>query len=368
MKNLRLYLSVSLVMSLVIFMGCTGNSSQKQEGGREITDMLQREVTIPDSVNRIIGIGPGALRLIVYLRATDRVVGVEEIERRAGRPYAYAHPEITEKPIIGPQFTGDAELIASQRPDVIFKTYTTKDEADVLQKKTGVPVVAIRYENTESNWNNLQDALTLMGSILRESARADSLVSFYSSSINALENRTSDIAKSQKPEIYLGGLSHRGTHGINSTSPHYEPFVYVNARNVASSLGNEHGTGEGVMVDNEQLIVWDPDKIFLDAAGMSIIRNDIRDHKAFLKQITAFQNDAIYRIHPYNWYSTNFATLLANAWYIGKVLHPGQFDDISAKEKANEIYSEMLGEKIYQKMSDFYGPYEQIPVENIFSE
>jgi len=50
-----------------------------------VTDMAGREVSHPFDPERIICIGPGALRLIVYLQAESRVVGVDEVEKTLGR-------------------------------------------------------------------------------------------------------------------------------------------------------------------------------------------------------------------------------------------------------------------------------------------
>src|SRR6056297_1846307 len=59
-----------------------------------IQDMLGRKVQVPRKTKRVVGIGPGALRLLVYMQVTERVSGVEEIEKRTGRPYIFAHPEL----------------------------------------------------------------------------------------------------------------------------------------------------------------------------------------------------------------------------------------------------------------------------------
>ncbi|MGC8584408.1 MAG: iron ABC transporter substrate-binding protein, partial [Thermoproteus sp.] len=56
-----------------------------------IKDVLGREVQIKLPVKRVVAIGPGALRLIVYLNATDKLAGIEAIEKRPpqGRDYGY---------------------------------------------------------------------------------------------------------------------------------------------------------------------------------------------------------------------------------------------------------------------------------------
>ena len=99
---------------------------------KEIVDMLGRTVSMPEKVERVVGVEAGALRLIVYLNASELVVGIEDTELDAMNPYNLAHPELVNLPVIGPMHGGDAELITAQQPDVIFWTYTTVDDADEL--------------------------------------------------------------------------------------------------------------------------------------------------------------------------------------------------------------------------------------------
>ena len=44
-----------------------------------VTDMAGRRVSAPFDPDRIVCIGPGALRQIVYLQAEAKVVGVEDL-------------------------------------------------------------------------------------------------------------------------------------------------------------------------------------------------------------------------------------------------------------------------------------------------
>jgi len=71
-----------------------------------VEDILGRKVALPQEINRVVAIGPGMLRLVCYLNATDLLVGVEESETSwgfTGRDYAMAYGEsFRNLPIIGP--------------------------------------------------------------------------------------------------------------------------------------------------------------------------------------------------------------------------------------------------------------------------
>jgi iron complex transport system substrate-binding protein len=104
-----------------------------------VTDMLGRNVSIPDKVNKVVAVGAGALRWVTYLQGSELVVGVEEVEQSSspidvgGRTYRIVNPQYGNLTVIGPQHGGDKELIASVNPDVIFKSTYESWDCDNLQ-------------------------------------------------------------------------------------------------------------------------------------------------------------------------------------------------------------------------------------------
>ena len=163
-----------------------------------IKDMAGRSVTVPAKVERIVGLGPGALRLISYLQATDKVVGVEDIDKGSpvGRPYALANPELAKLPRAskgGPAEINkkpDLEALLSVNPQVIFVTYMQPAVADDVQKTLGVPVVVLSYGDGLGTFNKtLQDSLTLAGKIVQREQRAASVNSFIQQAQQDLQKR-----------------------------------------------------------------------------------------------------------------------------------------------------------------------------------
>lgn len=346
---------ICAILVLVLGSGCMdsrGNSS----GSINITDMAGRQVEVPSRVDRVVGIEAGALRLLVYLDVVDRVVGVEDYERTDNlRPYILAHPELSNRTVIGPIHGGDAELITSANPQVIFWTYTEAGDAQDLQDKTGIPVVVIEYGDLDDQREIFFDALRLMGRILGEEDRAEDLVSYFESTIRDLGRRTVDAGESGS--CYVGGVSYRGSHGILSTEPRYAPFLFLGVENVASDLGVEHA-----FVDAEALIEWNPDTIFVDEAGYSLVMQDFRNNTAF-GTMKAVREGSVYGVLPYNYYTANYGTILANAYYVGKVLYPEAFSDIDPEEKADEIYLELLGKGVYGRMEALFGGLKELNVD-----
>ncbi|WP_297534888.1 ABC transporter substrate-binding protein, partial [Thermococcus sp.] len=197
----RKVLAVFIVLLAVSMAGCIGSgsgastsptktatstvsSSTPAEAQKYITvtDMLGRTVKVPANVTRVVAVGPGALRILVYLNATKDVVGIEEFEKRFpyGRPYILAHPELLKLPVIGPGGPGklpDMEALIKVHPQVIFMVFVSRQTADEVQEKTGIPVVVLSY-GTLKNFTDpvFFKSLLLAGKILGKEKRAEEVI------------------------------------------------------------------------------------------------------------------------------------------------------------------------------------------------
>ncbi len=333
---------VIVVLSCLI--SCGVNNDAQKKNMRVVTDMLGREVEIPLEINRIVGLRAGALRLLSYMDASNIVVGIEEGENLAPRPYTIIFPELLKLQSLGPIMGGDAELILASRPDIIFITYTTVEDANNLQNKTGIPVVALECTELATESELLYGSLRLIGEILNKNERADFLINYISEMISELDERTFEIPDNEKPSAYIGGLSYSNSYGISATHPDFSSFLFVNAKNVASEIDRRLSSHvKGTFVDIEQILLWNPDNIFIDVSGLEIVRNELKSNKVLNSELIAVQNNNIFTILRHNNYATNYEYVLLNSWYIGKILYPEQFSDICIEEKTDEILSVFYG-------------------------
>ncbi|SHI04994.1 iron ABC transporter substrate-binding protein [Desulfofustis glycolicus] len=334
---------------------------------RTVIDALDRKVTVPDRVERVICSGPGCLRLLTFLQAEELVVAVDDIESKRNtfdaRPYALAISRYQTLPIFG-QFRGhdNPELILSLSPgpQVIFKTYSTMGHDPVeLQQKTGIPVVVLNYGNLSSLRNQFYQTLQLMGIVLGREQRAEELIDFFDATITDLQQRTATVPADQRPSVLLGGVAFKGPHGFNSTEPTYPPFQFVNAYNLAYDEAMTAKELSNTTIAKEQIVVWDPDILFLDlstlqmgdeAGGLYELQND-----PAYRTLTAVREDRVYGVLPYNWYTSNHGSILANAYYVGSVLYPERFADIDPRRTADDIYSFLVGRPVFDEMNRLFG-------------
>jgi iron complex transport system substrate-binding protein len=130
-RNKMLLVLVSL--AVLAAASCDTDGGKVKEG-RLIIVSTGREVIIPDTVNSVIALKAGAMRLLSYMEVTDLVSHVEESERRRNVPYLFAHPGLRDMPVIGAGNNYDTELLAAARTDLIIATYMSKHEADRVQR------------------------------------------------------------------------------------------------------------------------------------------------------------------------------------------------------------------------------------------
>jgi iron complex transport system substrate-binding protein len=341
-----------------------------------MTDGLGRNVTIPVNVKKVVCSGAGCLRYLVYLQAQDSIAGVDSLEKTKseieGRPYVLANPQLKDYPLIGEaRGKDDPEKIIEVSPQVVLKTgmigqssVPTATEADTLQSKTGIPVVSLPYGSlsNEKSKAEMYSSLRIMGKVVGKQQRAEEIISYIDATMRDLDKRTANIPESERKTAYVGGVSMAGAHGIVSTEPAYPPFLWINVKNVAAGMGTDHAD-----IAKEALVDWDPEYIFIDIGTLQLgnegaigeLKND-----PSLKGLSAVKNGKVYGVIPYNFYSTNYESVLANAYYAGKILYPDQFKDTDPEAKANEIYTFFLGKPVFSDLNKQYNNlgFKQIPL------
>ncbi|MFZ5764622.1 MAG: ABC transporter substrate-binding protein [Thermodesulfobacteriota bacterium] len=328
--------------------------------GRVVTDADGRSITIAAEVSRVICSGPGCLRLLTYLQAEDLAVAVDDMETRTvrylSRPYALANPQLAALPLFGRSRGQDnPELIVGldPAPQLIFRTFADMGhDPRELEKKTGIPVVVLDYGDFGKKREAFYAALRTMAGCLNRTERAEAVIAFFEKHRAELVRRTAAIAPEERRSAYIGGVAFKGAHGFQATDPTYSPFTLINADNVAAA---QPGTKEisHARVERETLITWNPDFLFVDLATMQVGEGSGLDELAndpAYQALDAVGRGAVYAVPPLNSYATNYDSLLASAYFIGKTIYPDSFRDIDPVDTADEIYAFLVGAPVFAAM------------------
>lgn len=385
MKKSALILLMIIVTlsSLFAFSAC--DKDKGTTNGKTVTDLLGREVTVPEKINRVVCIGAGSLRLYTYVGDLSKLVGVEDIDGDGKdfngvlsiRPYKMVNKDLFKSlPSCGtggPQGSADAEKILKLNPDIVFSLYTSDKAAmDDLQQKIGKPVVVLSYGKTEAFDANVKKSIALLGDILNRKERANELLSFISDTETYLSSIGEGIDKDEKATVYLGCQSNYGTHGIESSSANYSIFDVSKIRNVLDEYVSKTGEtfkGYQKSVDWEILVEMNPDRIILDAGGLHHLETQLKEKPEIFNRLSAFKNGEIYLQMPYNAYYTNLETAYADAYFDAWV----QYHDIAPEklnfnfvEKAREIYKLFLGKDCYDDVAKIMrGGFQKLDISKI---
>ena len=363
-KHILLFTALLAVFAVLISAGCvTTDSPGDSEGMITVTDAFGREVSIPENPEKIAVVGSGSMRYFVYLGIDlDDVCAVDYQDSKLNiqtvnvRPYALANPEILEIPEVGPaKGVVDNEKLLMSGADILFMGGASSSNAEVaneIQEKTGIPVVMFYTGNYVTDAEKIQATLLMLGEILGKEQRAKDLIAYFDAVEADLKKRVAGL--SAEETVYVGGVSYNGVHGLDGTDPTYYPFAVLNIKNAAAEVTSVSQTGYA-QISKEKLLAWDPDFILVDLSTLTAAEGgalvELKNDPSY-RELTAVKNSMVYTVNPHTSMNVNHETTLANAYFIGKLLYPEQFEDIDPVKKADEIYSFVVGEPVFELLKE----------------
>ena len=364
MKNVKKLITVVTALAMIFALAaCGAQDAQPTADGntRVITDSLGREVSVPAEVDAIVVLG-NTPRMATYLGLADRVVGYSGMDAASITPLtAYANvtkDDWADLSVVGTDSQGNtsynSEEIILTGADVIFCT-ATSDVADQLARETGIPVVAVSQGTLFGE--DSEQSLAIIADACGVSERAQAISDYVDECFAELERLTADIPEDERHTVLSAAATFRGVHGIEGIRVYDPVMLSVNALNLAdeSDGGGEYAS---YTVDKEQIVVWNPEYIFMDGGGVPLVRQDYAEHPAYYAELDAFQNGRMYQYPSSTSYYDNMEISLANCYYVGSVLYPERFADVDFEAKASEIFDFFLGEPDLSELEAygaFYG-------------
>ncbi len=113
----------------------------------------------------------------------------------------------------------------------------------------------------------------------------------------------------------------------------------VNAKNVV----DETGISGAMLIDLEELAVWDPDIIFIDPNNLALVNENYAVNAAFYNSLSAVKAGQVYTQVAFNYNWCNMELAMVDAYYAGIIIYPDRFSDVDFEKKAEEIFNIMLG-------------------------
>lgn len=147
-KSIILILTIVFFACLIVFSSCA-NSNINNSNTKSIKDAYNREVYLPNEINRIATVGCAA-RYCVYSKAIDKLVAVTDIDKKKDitKPYTFlCADKFKDLPSTsnGNHINAtniDKEKLLATNPDVILSS-RSEEECNQLQAELNIPVVGI---------------------------------------------------------------------------------------------------------------------------------------------------------------------------------------------------------------------------------
>ena len=308
-------------------------NTPEQNEPRVVTDMLGREVELPDEINTIATFKAiGVLNTLVEtLGAGDKICNAMTAGFLGGShdmQFVFA-PQIADAPTLE---SNDGEILIEEvlklDPDLCLVAW----EAGVEElEDAGMCVVYVNW----TNGDELKEAVTLMGEILGEEDVARQYCDFFDETVARAEEMTAGIAdEDRRTALYGSAVSLRNPHKISEW--------WITEAGGISVTQDIHGEDapESVEYTMEDLLAWNPDVMFLSGDEREELLADSN-----YATLTAVQNDELYRVPTvgHSWGNRSTEQPLVILWGMCK-MYP-------------DLYSE---EELAQDIDDFYSTFFQV--------
>lgn len=301
-------------------------TDDSEQGADTVTDALGREVPVPESADGVVCLSAGSARMVCYLGAFDRIVGIDDqdagaIGQKANyymATYRIAY-DFSSVPNVGSEdnFRG----IMATGADLIVTSMTDRSEVDTLQSNTGIPVIAVSAAgNIDVDDAEFDANLWMLGKAMGLGDRAEELIEGKDRMLAELKGLAD--ASDAQASFYIGGMFYMMQGGFDMTTGNYASLEYVGFDNAMpdTNSGNPYTT------DFRSIAGSGAGYILVDSMTLSSSEKSFSDNRDVLSGLEAVSEGRIYSTLVYKYYGTNWESQLMNAYFIGSLVDPGTFD------------------------------------------
>lgn len=312
---------------------------QYQQRAIQPSDMANRTVTIPNSVDKIVATSP-PMTTIIYMLAPEKLAGVNF--QWTDEELKYAPNQYKDYPVIGGWFgsqDGNYEEFIASEPNFVVEGIDEGMGVDLStveerQEKFGtIPVVAVT-DNT--NVTLIDNTIEFLGRILGTEDKAKELINFNDKYLKLVTDIAKTIPDSEKKSVYYAS----GEDGLStypSSSSHGQLISLVGAKNVADTEIKD--SGSELTISIEQIMKWNPDiiiatdvdfynKVYSDSKWANV--KAVKDHRVYISPQS-----------PFKWFDRPpGANIIIGVPWTAKVIYPDKYPNIDMMDVTKTFYSD----------------------------
>ncbi|WP_447873694.1 ABC transporter substrate-binding protein [Serratia fonticola] len=314
---------------------------------RQVTDQLNRTVTLPDHITRAVVLQHQTLNLLVQLDAMPQVVGVlSSWQKQLGPNYLRLAPSLAKMPMPGDLTAVNIESLLALHPQVVFVANYAPADMIAQIERAGIPVVAISLrrepaaqagkinpviENEDRVYNlGLQDGIRLIGKVMGREAQADEMVKDVFQQRALVARRLHDIPEDQQVRVYMANpdLTTYGSGKYTGLMMQHAGAVNVAAKDIQGFK----------QVSIEDVLKWNPAVIFVQERYPDVVQQILTSPQ--WQAIDAVKHKRVYLMPEYAkaWgYPMPEALALGELW-MAKTLYPQRFTDVDLQQHVDAYY------------------------------
>jgi iron complex transport system substrate-binding protein len=306
---------------------------------REVVDMVGNEVTIPDTITKVVAVSPPGTYLL-YAIDHHLLAGINSPLWSSEKKYTI--PEYRQLPVIGGLAgqgrTLNREVLLQVKPDFIIHWAWKDDDANskFLESMTAMPfsLLSVRLGSIL----DYPEALRFIGDVTNRKERGETLGRHAQTVIDQAKAIVATIPESKKVRVYYA----EGTDGLSTErahSFHAELIPLAGGVNVHQGEEMDHYGMEKISM--EQLLLYDPQVILVkEQTFFDTVFTDPR-----WKNLRAVQDKRVHLIpyEPFNWFDRppSFMRLLGIKWLL-HLLHPDRYP-VDMVAETRSFYTLFLG-------------------------
>ncbi|RAK11845.1 iron complex transport system substrate-binding protein [Halanaerobium saccharolyticum] len=328
-----------LILSLSIFLLLV--PTVKIDAARNFTDMIGREITVPEEVNRVVTTYKSATQFVLALNAGDKLVGVS-IKTDKQPLFVNLQPELADLPQVGSKRNGiNLETTMSVDPDLVI-LYPHRDAVETAEKleEQGVTALVINPESLEQ----IRETTELLGEVLNKEEKAAKVLAAYDK-IDSLTERTAALPEAEKKKIYFANSEFTDSVGAGMM----QTALIENAGGINPAAKLKSGF---ITVSAENILEWNPELIIVSQFFNGDLENLTQEDK--YQNVKAFKNNVIYRVpsrlEPWDFPSPS--TFIAQLWLAQKT-YSSEYQDLNYQKEVNDFYQTLYGKSFEELGGEF---------------
>lgn len=294
----KVMLSLVLAVALGVLTACGGKAPEKQatppkteetqetvqadKGTSEdaITkDRAGNEITLPDTIEKVMVAGPSNAEILVGLGYGDNIVVADVYS---------GHVEGLKSDI--PMFdmtSPDVEQILAAQPDVIFATGMVQAAGDDVYKPFKDAGICVIYLPSSNSIESIEEDIKFIAAVMGDVSKSDKIIQDMENEIAAIQAISETIT--EKKKVYFEIAAAPGMYSFGDGVFLNEMIELIGAENILNDQK------EWITVADETVVAANPDVIM---TSVNYIDNPVDEIKtrAGWDAITAVKEDAVYSI------------------------------------------------------------------------